>query len=107
MTSRFDFTKEKIEGIRTPSAGKRTVAYDARVPKLAVRVTASDARTFFVVKWRATGVAWERLGSYPDMTIEKARKAAERVLGQYADGIDPAQVKRAERAQMTLGDAFE
>ena len=52
-------------------------------------------------------MAWVKLGTFPDMTIEQARKAAEQTLGQFADGTDPAQAKRTERAQMTLGNAFE
>src|SRR6266550_7143967 len=52
-------------------------------------------------------MAWIKLGAYPDMTIEQARKAADKALGQFADGVNPAEAKRTERAQMTLGEAFE
>jgi integrase len=107
MPLRFTFTKAAIEAIPIPQDDARTVGYDTKIPKLAVRVTAAGTRTFYIVKWRRNGVAWEKLGTYPDMTIEKARKAADTVLGQFAAGTDPAQAKRAERAQMTLGAAFE
>ena len=107
MPQRITFTKAAIEAIPMPVNGVRTTVYDTKIPKLAVRVTAAGSRTFYVVKWRPDGVAWEKLGTYPDMTIEQARKAADKVLGQFADGIDPTQARREARAQMTLGEAFE
>jgi integrase len=52
-------------------------------------------------------MTWLKLGSFPDMTVENARKAAETALGQFAQGSNPAKEKRAEKAAMTLGQAFE
>src|SRR4029079_2159046 len=75
--------------------------------KLAVRVTSAGTRTFYIVKRAAGGMVWVKLGTFPDMTIEQARTAADKTLGQCAEGTDPAEAKRAERGQMTLGDAFE
>lgn len=107
MTLRITFTKTEIAAIPAPSDGSRVTVYDAKVPKLAVRVTASGVRTFYVVKRAAAGMVWIRLGVFPDMTVEQARKAAESTLGEFADGKNPADAKRAERAGMTLGEAFE
>src|SRR6188472_3981568 len=102
MPQRITFTKAAIAGIRTPPSGARVTVYDVEIPKLAVRVTSAGTRTFYVVTWRASGVAWVKLGTFPDMTIEQARKAADSALGQFADGTDPAEAKRTKRAQMTL-----
>ncbi|MGI8896135.1 MAG: tyrosine-type recombinase/integrase [Casimicrobiaceae bacterium] len=107
QTERFEFAKTRIRDLPPASPGKRDTYYDTRVPKLALRVTCAGTRTFYIVKWRAGGVAWVMLGTFPEMTVEKARKAAESALGQFADGTDPTQAKRTARAQMALGDAFE
>lgn len=107
MPQRIYFTKSAIKAIPRAAPGTRTTIYDAKIPKLAVRVTAAGTRTFYVVKRTANGMAWVKLGTFPDMTVEQASKAADKALGQFASGTDPAKVKRTERAQMTLGDAFE
>src|SRR6185295_17524596 len=38
---------------------------------------------------------------------EQARKAADKIIGQYADGKNPAQAKREARAELDLGEGFE
>ncbi len=90
-----------------PADGARRVVYDTVVPKLAVRITHADTRTFYVVKRDGASMAWVKLGTSPDMTPEGARKAAERTLGDFAKGINPATAKRAERQKQTLGEAYE
>jgi integrase len=52
-------------------------------------------------------MAWVKLGTFPDMTVENARKAALGVLGDFAKGLNPAAAKREQRQKETLGDAFE
>ena len=52
-------------------------------------------------------VIWVKLGTFPDMSIENARKAAERELGDIAKGLNPAEKKRAEKKKQTLGDAWK
>lgn len=107
MSNRLLFTKAAIASLPTPSPGQRSTHYDEKVQKLAVRITAAGSRTFYVVKRSDGGMVWLRLGTFPDMTVENARKAAETALGQFAQGSNPAKEKRAEKAAMTLGEAFE
>jgi integrase len=106
MPQRITFTKAAIERIQAPTDGRATV-YDAKIPKLAVRITATGTRTFYVVKRDGASMAWLKLGTFPEMTIEQARRAADKALGQFAEGVSPAKAKRAGRAQMALGEAFE
>ncbi|MGE5525217.1 MAG: tyrosine-type recombinase/integrase [Rhodospirillaceae bacterium] len=106
MAQRIKFTKGKLDAIPVPAEG-RTIVYDSDVPKLAVRITPANTRTFYVVKRDGAAMSWVKLGTHPDMTPEQARKAAERVLGDFARGVNPAERKRAERQQQTLGEAFE
>jgi integrase len=107
MTHRLAFTKSAIEGISLPPEGSRAVVYDTKIPKLAIRLTHAGSRTFYVVKRTEDGISWVKLGVYPDMTPEGARKAAERVLGEIAKGINPAKAKRLEREKLTFGQAYQ
>jgi integrase len=107
MPQRITFTKAAIEAISAPPQGQRVTVYDAKIPKLALRVTAAGARTFYVIKRDGAGMVWVKLGAYGDLTIEQARKAADAALGEFAHGGNPARAKREARATMTLGEAFE
>ena len=105
--TRKRFTKATLSALPLPEKGARSTVYDTEVPKLAIRLTAAGARTFYVVKRDGASMSWVKLGTFPEMTPEGARKAAERVLGDFAKGINPATAKRAERDKQTLGEAYE
>ncbi len=107
MTTRIRFTKTALFALALPKKGARATYYDTEVPKLAIRLTAAGARVFYVVKRDGAVMSWVKLGAFPDMTPEGARKAAERILGDFAKGINPAKAKRAERQKQTLGEAYE
>ncbi len=107
MTARIRFTKSGLSALPLPAQGLRSTVYDTEVPKLAIRLTSAGTRTFYVVKRDGSSMAWLRLGTFPDMTAEGARKAAERALGDFAKGINPAAAKREERQKQTLGEAYE
>ena len=107
MTQRIEFTKAAIRAIRSPAQGTRATLYDAKIPKLAVRVTSTGTRTFYVVKRTDARHGVGEARDVPGHDDRTSTQGAEKTLGQFADGTDPAQAKRTERAQMTLGDAFE
>lgn len=104
---RIVLSKTALEAIPLPEKGKRLTIYDLKVPKLACRITSSGTRTFYVVTRTADGMEWLQLGTLTDTTVEQARKHAAKVLGQFAEGRNPAQVRREAKAEMTLGQAFE
>ncbi len=105
--TRIKFGKEKIEGLPLPDAGKRVTYYDETVPKLALRVTATGTKTFYIVKRVGAEMSWLKLGVFTDMTVENARKEAETKLGLYATGDNPAAVKRAAKDEQTLDEYFK
>ena len=107
MSNRFNFTKTALMGLPLPDAGKRATYYDETVPKLALRVTAAGTKTFYIVKRVGTGMAWLKLGVFPDMTVELARKEAENKLGLFAGGDNPAETRRALKAEPTLAEFFK
>lgn len=106
MATRFKFTKGKLEALKAPARGRENY-YDTDVPKLALRLTAADTRTFYVIRRHGTSMVWLKLGTFPDMTVENARKAASGVLGDFAKGLDPAAKRREQKNRQTLGEAFD
>jgi integrase len=103
---RIKFTKTAINGLPLPTNGKRETYYDVDVPKLAIRITHTGSKTFYVIKRTGTRMTWVKLGVFPDMTVEKSRLAAESILGQFASGADPAAAKRSFKAEPTLSMLF-
>jgi integrase len=101
------FTKTALLALEIPAPGKRGTIYDTEIPKLALRLTHAGTKTFYVVKRAGTSIAWVKLGTFPDMTVEQARKAAEKALGEFASGANPAEARRAFKAEPTLGEFFE
>lgn len=100
-------TKTALQSLALPEAGKRLTVYDTEVPKLAVRVTSAGSKTFYVVRRVGASMAWLKLGTFPGMTCEQARKEAEKALGEFAAGADPAAARRAIRGEPTFAEAFE
>lgn len=106
MTNRFEFSKTKLAELATPATGRAT-HYDAITPKLAIRITPAGTKTFYVVKRTDIGMAWVKLGIFPEMTVVQARNAAEKTLGEFAVGNNPAKIKREEKRKQTLGQAYD
>jgi len=106
MPEKLNFTKAALEGL-VPGDTRRDV-YDARQPGLILRITPAGSKSFAVYR-RVQGVPKRiKLGSFPDMTVEQARRKARAELNTIAEGGDPVARKRAERARaVTLEEAFE
>lgn len=105
--SKIHFNKSAIDRLPLPDPGKRATWFDDEAKGLALRVTSTGARSFYLVRWIETRAEWVRLGGYPEMTVEQARRAAAKLNGEIAEGRNPADVKREKRAEMTLKEAFD
>jgi integrase len=107
MDNRFKFTKSSVAAAHIPALNEpRTTCYDTEIPKLAVRVTAAGRRTFYVIKRASGEMVWLKLGVFPDMTVEQARKEATKALGAFADGQNPAAARRALKQEPTFAQLF-
>ena len=106
MANRFRFTKTSLEKLPLPAGTSRTTYYDQDIGKLALRVTAAGAKSFYIVKRVAGEMVWYKLGTFPEMTVEQARKAAEVTLGSFANEDNPAVVRRSVKGIPTLNEFF-
>ena len=104
---KFSFSKERID--RLPIPDRRTYYFDTKVPGLALSITPTGRKSFYFIRWLNGKTAFAKLenGGYPAMTPEQARAAVTRLNGEAATGIDPVEVRREQRAEMTLLEAFE
>lgn len=105
--TRINFTKEAIARLSCPAGKDRTYFYDRRTPGLTVCVTSAGGKTYYLYK--RVGVKPERirLGGFDEIALEQARKLAQKVNGQIADGVDPMEQRRTAKGEITLGQAFD
>jgi integrase len=104
---RFKFNKTNLTALPLPEQGKRRTVYDTEVQRLVLRITSAGSKTFYVVKRTGSTITWIKLDTFPDMTVEQARKAADTIMGEFAGGTNRATVKRALKKESTFGDVFK
>ena len=104
--TKIRFTKSALLALELPPPNKRRTVYDTTVPKLALRMTAAGTRTFYVVRRVGQQMTWIKIGVFPDVTVEKARVEAQKALGAFAGGANPAEARRVFRKEPTLDDFF-
>jgi integrase len=98
--------KRVIEGFALPASGRQYI-FDTDVPALALCLTAAGSKTFYVYR-RVQGKPQRiRLGGYPELTVEQARKRAAEVNLQIVDGQNPQQAKRRLREEPTVQEIFD
>lgn len=106
MAQKLSFTKSSLESIPLPATGKRTWVYDLKTPSLALCITSSGSRSFYIYR-RVEGKPEQiRLGGYPEMTIEQARRRAAEINGEIAKGTNPNEIKRGKRTEWTFAHLF-
>lgn len=108
MAEIINFTKAALDALPLPAKGQRAEYCDAKQAALRLRVSSSGVKTFCILK-RVKGAGMERvtLARYPEMTIEQARRKTAEIVGKIAEGDNPAEVRRAIRAEMTFGELFK
>ncbi|MCD6297436.1 MAG: tyrosine-type recombinase/integrase [Deltaproteobacteria bacterium] len=106
MKQEVSFTIKALEALPLPE-GKRTYVHDARESGLLVQITPAGRKTFQLFKWYKTKPVRITLGTFPDMTIEQARKQAQQYKANMANGINPVDEKRKARTEMTFQELFE
>jgi integrase len=104
-------TKRVVDATEPPD--KRYEIWDSELAGFGLRVEPkpSGKKTFFV-RYRVGGgrKAVRRnmtIGSYGPLTPEKARGEAKKILGQSANGHDPADVRNARRREMTVAELVD
>ena len=104
--NKINFTKTNILNLALPDKGKILYYYDQQVNGLGIMLFASGTKTFFVYK-RVNGRPDKiKLGRFPQMTVEQARKAAYSTINEIEKGIDPKYEKSKIAKEMLFSDLF-
>ena len=104
---KFNFTKSILSSLPIPPKGKRFSFKDEKERGLIIRVTASGQKTFQLYQKFDGRPVRVNLGSFPDTTIENARKTCLKAKNDLATGVNPNIEKNKLRQEITLKELFK
>lgn len=106
QTLPLKITKTIVDKAHGPQLGQAFIR-DSELKGFALRVTHSGTKSFIVEKRINGKVKRLTLARYPELTVEQARKEAQKLLGQIASGRNPiAEQRHREIEATTLAMAF-
>lgn len=102
----MNFTKAALLKAPLPPKGKLHYYKDLRESGLELIATSGGAKTFYLYRKINGKPERVKLGKFPDMSVENARKAAQRFKGMIAEGLNPSEEKRRVRDEYTFKELF-
>ncbi len=100
-------TEEEIAGLSCAQGQKDRLVFDEAVPGLAVRVGAGGSKAFLVQYGRDGRKRRVPIGRWGAVTLKQARAAARGILGEVANGRDPATERVEARARVAAQAAAD
>lgn len=95
----MNLMKSAIDKMKPPIDRDQVFYRDDRIKGFALRVTKNGVKSFVLEKLIKGRVRRIKLGRYGELTVEQARKEAQKLLGLIATGIDPIAEKRSSEAR--------
>ena len=103
--------KRTVETLPPPPESKgrpsQQWTYDTETPRLAICTWSSGAKSWYWIGRINGRMARLKLGEYPEITPEQAKKLAAKTSATVAEGVDPRQEKRKASEGMTLAEAYQ
>ncbi|MDD4194971.1 MAG: integrase family protein [Syntrophorhabdaceae bacterium] len=96
------FTKTNIEKLNLPERGKRILIWDPELSGFGLRITPSGK--MYIVQGRVNGKTRRiSIGKHGILTLQEARKKAQKEISKMLDGKDPVVEKNREKvSSLTL-----
>ena len=104
-TEKVNFTKAVIVDAVAPERGRRYL-YDAEEAGLVLQITAAGRKTFQLYKKHQGRPVRVTFGTWPEITVEQARKKARKAKTDLDAGTNPNDDLRQKRQEMTFADLF-
>ncbi len=92
-----------VEALKPPKSGQVDY-WDSGLPGFGIRVNAGGRKSWTLMYRHGNRKRRLTIGTYPAMTLARARDRASAALRQVADGEDPAGLKRAEKRAETFAE---
>jgi integrase len=106
--NKINFTKAAILNLPLPlKKGQISYFYDQQVNGLGIMLFNSGTRTFFLYK-RINGKPDKiKLGRFPEITIEQARRSAYSLINDISHGVNPKDDKKILNQTITFQNIFD
>lgn len=107
---KFNFTVDAIRSLEPPEKGfvwHHDFGGAQSVKGLALRVFPTGRKAFYHYRWVNGKAQQTKMGDFPDLKIDQARKMAEDMNGDIHRGGDPVAERAAARAEWTLADLVD
>ena len=106
MPEYANLTAHVVEAAEPPEKGQRFIR-DNQLSGMALRITATGAKSYVVEVWINGRSRRETIGRADRLELKDARRLAKAKIGEYAQGVDSVARKRSERARSaTLGEVM-
>lgn len=99
---KINFTKAALDTVSLPPEGQRTRIYDSKIRGLLLEISSKGSKTFWLRRKINGRSIWERIGYYPDLSIEQARNRVAEINGAIAQGHNPFEARKQWNEEMTL-----
>jgi integrase len=106
MSEQVRLTHAFIDQVKPPASGRLSIR-DTEAAGLQLSVTSHGSRVWYFVGRVHKRAQRIKLGNYPTVGVEKARREARRIAGEIASGLTPTTATKTARDAMTLGRLFE
>lgn len=101
-SKKVNFTKKYLEKLE--STGKDYNVYDSKVSGLYLIVRAAGSKVFWIRRRLYGQQKKFKIGPFPDLSVENARKIAEDYKGKTAMGKNPVEEKNKLSKEKTFGE---
>ncbi len=105
MTNTINFTKQALENL--PITDFQYEVKDSKTPGLIVRVNPGGKKTFMFFRRVSCKLLRVKIGYLHDISIENARKKAISLNSQIISGVNPNEILRGKRKELTFKQLFE
>lgn len=99
-----NFTKQGLNSIK--SNGKQQATKDDKSRNLYLLTTPKGTKTFYAIRKINGKTERIKIGRFPDITIEQARRECASINQQIELGSNPNELKRKKKTEDTLKDLF-
>lgn len=103
--TRRRLTKRSIEAIPTPDSG-RIAIFDEDLRGFCIVLTSAGSRTYYLYRKVNGRPQRIRIGNYPELAPEAARRLVEKAVGEIAEGKDPMAERRKRRQRNAQDPSF-
>lgn len=105
-SNRLNFTKRVLDRLTLPREGV-AYFYDTDTKGLAISVGKTGRKSFLLYRRIQGRPERIKIGRYPDVSIEQARKTVAALNADIAQDLNPAESMRERRSEITLADFFK